>query len=63
MSKRGKSSRARTSPSDATPKRTKVRDVFVPRPFAGLADEAEWIALRELVPAATATLTPVPSLV
>jgi hypothetical protein len=40
-----------------------VRDVFVPRPFEGLADEAEWIALRELVPAATAPLTLSPSLV
>jgi hypothetical protein len=33
-----------------------VRDIFVPRPFEGLADEAEWIALRELVPAAAAPL-------
>lgn len=37
-------------------KRQKVRDVFVARPFQGLADEVEWIALRELVPAATAPL-------
>jgi hypothetical protein len=36
--------------------------VFVPRPFAGLADEPEWIALRELVPAATAPLRLAPSL-
>jgi hypothetical protein len=34
----------------------KVRDVFVGRPFEGLADETEWVALRELVPAATAPL-------
>jgi len=34
----------------------KVRDIFVPRPFEGLPDEADWIALRELVPAATAGL-------
>lgn len=34
----------------------KVRDVFVGRPFEGLANEAEWVALRELVPAATAPL-------
>lgn len=34
----------------------KQRDVFVPRPFEGLVDEPEWIALRELVPAATAPL-------
>jgi hypothetical protein len=39
-----------------TEKRQKVRDVFVPRPFAGLTDEAEWVALRELVPAASAPL-------
>lgn len=36
--------------------REKVRDVYVPRPFAGLRDEPDWVALRELVPAATATL-------
>jgi len=34
----------------------KVRDIFVARPFEGLADEVEWIAMRELVPAATAPL-------
>lgn len=43
-------------------KRQKVRDVFVPRPFEGLADEPEWIALRELVPAASAPLTLAPQL-
>ena len=37
-------------------KRQRIRDVFVPRPFEGLADEPEWIALRELVPAASAPL-------
>ncbi len=42
--------------NDSTPKRQKLRDVFVPRPFAGLVDEPEWIALRELVPAASAPL-------
>jgi hypothetical protein len=41
----------------AGPKREKVRDIFVARPFEGLADEPEWIALRELVPAASAPLT------
>ena len=30
---------------------------LVARPFAGRADETEWVALREIVPAATATLT------
>lgn len=32
------------------------RDVFVPRPFEGLPGECDWIAMRELVPAATAPL-------
>ncbi|MGH3727792.1 MAG: DUF5926 family protein [Micromonosporaceae bacterium] len=50
MSKRG--ARAARRPE----KKQKVRDVFVARPFEGLTDEAEWIALRELVPAATAPL-------
>jgi len=35
----------------------------VPRPFEGLTDEPEWIALREFVPAATAPLTLRPELV
>ena len=52
MSKRRKNSRS----AEAAPKRQKLRDVFVPRPFEGLADETEWIALRELVPAASAPL-------
>ncbi len=38
-------------------KREKVRDIFVPRPFEGLPSEVEWVALRELVPAASAPLT------
>jgi len=56
VSKRGRKS----SPAEA-PKRQKLRDVFVPRPFAGLADEPEWIALRELVPAASAPLRLAPA--
>lgn len=43
-------------------KRQKIRDVFVGRPFEGLADETEWIALRELVPAASAPLTLAPEM-
>ncbi|MGH3647481.1 MAG: DUF5926 family protein [Micromonosporaceae bacterium] len=39
-----------------TEKKQKVRDIFVARPYEGLADEVEWIAMRELVPAATAPL-------
>jgi hypothetical protein len=59
VSKRAKNPRTRP---DAA-KRQRVRDVFVPRPFAGLPDEADWIALRELVPAATAPLRLAPDLV
>jgi hypothetical protein len=35
-------------------RKEKVRDVFVPRPFEGLPGEPDWVALREIVPAATA---------
>src|SRR4030095_16650032 len=55
-------SKRRKSPQTA-PKREKVRDIFVARPFEGLADEPEWIALRELVPAASAPLTLRPEIV
>ncbi|SCE69910.1 hypothetical protein GA0070558_10396 [Micromonospora haikouensis] len=61
MSKRRRIQRA--ADVSVTGKREKVRDVFVPRPFEGLADEPEWIALRELVPAASAPLRLVPELV
>ncbi|TML24998.1 MAG: topoisomerase II, partial [Actinobacteria bacterium] len=56
-------SKRRKSPRTAAPQRQKLRDVFIPRPFAGLADEPEWIALRELVPAASAPLRLTPALV
>ncbi|MEV1286695.1 DUF5926 family protein [Micromonospora sp. NPDC049679] len=59
MSKRRKNPR---SAAEAAPKRQKLRDTFVPRPFAGLADEPEWVALRELVPAASAPLKLSPEL-
>lgn len=59
MSKRRKNARS----AAGTAPRRKVRDIFVARPFEGLADEAEWVALRELVPAASAPLTLVPDLV
>jgi hypothetical protein len=58
VSKRARNSRPPSSPG--VDKRAKVRDIFVARPFAGLADECEWVALRELVPAATAPLTLAP---
>jgi len=59
VSKRRKNSRSATDKAA----RKKVRDIFVPRPFEGLADETEWVALRELVPAATAPLTLKPELI
>jgi hypothetical protein len=55
-------SKRRKSPQTA-PKRQRIRDVFVARPFEGLVDEPEWIALRELVPAASAPLTLKPEIV
>lgn len=54
-------SKRRKAPS-ASRGREKVTDVFVGRPFAGLVDEPEWIALRELVPAASAPLRLAPDL-
>jgi uncharacterized protein DUF5926 len=54
---------SKRKPQSATPKPAKTRDVFVARPFEALADETEWIALRELVPAATAQLTLAPALI
>jgi hypothetical protein len=59
VSKRRRNSRS----GEAAPKRQKLRDVFVARPFEGLTDEPEWVALRELVPAATAPLRLAPELV
>lgn len=47
---------AKKAPRVRETKAREVRDVFVARPFEGLVDEAEWVALRELVPAATVPL-------
>jgi hypothetical protein len=44
----------RKGPRPEKPAKPKRVDDFVLRPFEGLADECEWIALRELVPAASA---------
>lgn len=69
MSKRRKVARSAAAPGTSradtarSAKREKVRDIFVPRPFEGLPDEPEWIAMRELVPAASAPLTLAPDLV
>ena len=53
----------RRNQRQSAPKREKVRDIFVARPFEGLTDEPEWIALRELVPAASAPLTLRPEII
>ncbi|MGB7448732.1 MAG: DUF5926 family protein [Ornithinimicrobium sp.] len=45
-------SRSRTDPSQA-------RAPHVARPFEGLLGETEWVAMREIVPSATATVTAV----
>jgi len=58
----GPGSRNGRRAADGGQKRQKIRDIFVPRPFEGLVDEPEWIALRELVPAASAPLTLAPEL-
>lgn len=58
----GKASRRRTSGSDSM-REIRTRDLsaraaaFVARPFDGLAGETDWVAMREVVPAATATVT------
>ncbi len=64
MGRQSRNSRRRIdSAAGSAGGRTKVRDVFVARPFADLTDEVQWVAARELIPAATAPLTLAPSLV
>jgi len=55
----GKASRRRRSADGQTAAgRTRPEPVrFDPRPFAGLPGETEWVAIREILPAATATVT------
>ncbi|WP_199430742.1 DUF5926 family protein [Qaidamihabitans albus] len=50
----GKGARKKGPKKDRQPK---VREIFVARPFEGLAAEPELIALREFVPSATARLS------
>ncbi|MEP7035435.1 MAG: DUF5926 family protein [Dermatophilaceae bacterium] len=58
----GKASRRRAAESN-TGHETRSRDrsgqpaAFVARPFEGLTGETDWVAMREVVPAATATVT------
>ena len=57
----GKASRRRTAGRD-TVRESRTRDfsarpaAFVTRPFEGLTGETDWVAMREVVPAATATV-------
>jgi hypothetical protein len=50
----GKASRKKRQSEQSTAAR---RAPYVARPFEGLADEADWVAMREILPAATATVT------
>ena len=53
----GKASRKKRQ-SEAGQTATKAaRAPFVARPFEGLANETDWVAMREILPAATATVT------
>ena len=55
----GKASRRRKSgaTADQSSSRTRVEPApFVARPFEGLPGETDWVAMREILPAATATV-------
>jgi hypothetical protein len=57
----GKASRRRQARHDvraSAPRRERTAQVpFVSRPFEGLAGETEWVAIREILPAATGRIT------
>jgi hypothetical protein len=65
----GKASRRRTASREQQGSARAVEDPgaqpapFVARPFAGLPGETDWVALREVVPAATATVRLAPGAV
>ena len=52
----GKASRRRTNRPSHTESRPEPAP-FVARPFEGLPSETEWVALREILPAATGAVT------
>ncbi len=53
----GKASRRRTTrPDQSLTERPAEPAPFVTRPFQGLPSETEWVALREILPAATASV-------
>lgn len=51
----GKASRRKRAHEGA--KKAPRRAPYVARPFEGLANETDWVAMREILPAATATVT------
>jgi hypothetical protein len=54
----GKASRRRKGADHGSPSAPRVEPApFVARPFAGLPGETDWVALREILPAATATVS------
>ena len=58
MGKASRRRQARQESRDTAPKRERTPQVpYVRRPFEGLAGETEWVAIREILPAATATVT------
>jgi len=52
----GKASRRRKGADSGTRTQRVEPAPFVARPFAGLPNETEWVAMREILPAATATV-------
>ncbi|MCA1782596.1 MAG: DUF5926 family protein [Dermatophilaceae bacterium] len=58
MGKASRRRQARQESRDSAPKRQRTPQVpFMGRPFEGLAGETEWVAIREILPAATGTIT------
>ncbi|MCE0486819.1 DUF5926 family protein [Ornithinimicrobium sediminis] len=53
----GKASRRKRASGTSTVDPAQQRAPFVARPFEGLADETEWVAMREIIPSATARIT------
>ncbi|QFG67461.1 DUF5926 family protein [Ornithinimicrobium pratense] len=51
----GKASRKKRQATGSSEQKAR-RAPFVARPFEGLADESDWVAMREILPAATATV-------
>ena len=57
MGKKSNPRRSPTAAADGVPAAGLASESFVARPFEGLAGECDWVAMREIVPAATAALS------